>query len=107
VKLTATGVLALAALAAVGILAWRFSPDLKKVVTETLNPASRENIVNKPISAAVSAAVGREESLGGWLAEWLNPATRKVAEMLQGPTSARVKPVLAPSRDPGYSDLYG
>jgi hypothetical protein len=104
-KLTGTGVMAFAALAAVaigGLLLWRNWPKLK----DSINPASRENVIYKGTSAAVSAAVGREESLGGLLAEWFNPATRKVAEMLKGPTSARVKPVLMPSRDPGYSDLY-
>jgi hypothetical protein len=104
VKLTATGVLAVAALAALvvgGLVLWRNWPKLK----DSLNPASRENVANRGVAAAVSAATGREESLGGLIAEWFNPATRKVAE-LYGPSSARVKTVLIPSRDPGYSDLY-
>lgn len=81
-KLTGTGVLGLVALAALGIIAWRFAPDLKKLVTKTLNPANPQNIVNRNVTAAVSAATGREETLGGWLAEWFDPTTRLAREML-------------------------
>lgn len=101
-KLTGTGLVALAALAAVaiaGVMIWRNWPQIK----EAFNPLSNKNVAYKATSAAVSAAVGREESLGGLLAEWFNPAARRVREMLEKPASP-AKRVLVPIAYPGYSD---
>ena len=54
-------------------------------VGQAVNPLNRENIFNQAAGGAVTALTGREETLGGWLAEWFNPATREVARMLGAP----------------------
>jgi hypothetical protein len=73
IGLSGGGVLALAALgvlASVGVFVYfRYGGAIKQTVTETLNPASEKNVVNQGVTAAVSAAVGREESLGGAVAD--------------------------------------
>lgn len=44
----------------------------EKVVTESLNPASENNLVNKGVNSAVSSVTGYEESLGGFLHDIFN-----------------------------------
>lgn len=50
-----------------------------------VNPLNRENIFNQAAGGVVSNLTGREETLGGWLAELLDPSTRAVARMLGAP----------------------
>jgi hypothetical protein len=73
VGLSGSGVVALVGLgllAALGIYVYMKGPAfIKKTVTETLNPASDQNIVNQGVTGVVSAATGREESLGGLIAD--------------------------------------
>lgn len=45
--------------------------------------ASPLGIPARGIDAGISAATGREETLGGWLAEMFDPNTRKVGEVLK------------------------
>lgn len=59
---------AAAAVAVLGLL-WYASRKVGQgaaVVADAINPASSNNIVNRGVTAAVSAATGREETLGGW-----------------------------------------
>ncbi len=73
VGLSGSGVVALVGLgllAAVGVWLYVKGPAfLKKTFTQTLNPASDQNIVNQGVTSVVSAATGREESLGGLIAD--------------------------------------
>lgn len=81
VGLSGSGVVALVGLgllAALGIwVYWKGPAFLKTTVTQTLNPASDQNIVNQGVTGVVSAATGREESLGGMIADqvfaWTHP----------------------------------
>jgi len=105
VNLNGTGVVAAAAvISGIAALAWllvQFGPKLKRLATQTLNPASSENIVNQGVGAVVSDAVGYEESLGGAVADkvfkWRHPNFR-----MSGPTLDKVKPTVSPqiSQDP-------
>jgi hypothetical protein len=92
VKLTGSAVLAVAALGALVLLYLRYADSVKKVVTTTLNPASSENAVNQGVSSIVTAATGRDESLGGWLYE----VTHSVPSFLRSPGAATVKPTVDP-----------
>ena len=89
--LSAAQTLALLALAAVvGYVAWRAYRYLESMgdgsVTLGAGIALKEKtpfgLPAKGIDAGISAATGREETLGGMLAEWFNPATRAANEML-------------------------
>ena len=48
-----------------------------------LNPLNPENIVNRGVTGIVTELTGRPETLGGWLAEMFDPATRRANEMLR------------------------
>lgn len=74
--LTVLGIVLYFKRAAIG--AW-----LKSLAGTTFNPASPGNVVNKGVTSLVSSATGREETFGGMLAEWFNPATRAVADSLK------------------------
>lgn len=102
-KLTGTGVLAVAALAAlavVGLVLWRKFPDVKRaaeqLVTRQLNPASSENLLYQADSAVVSSAVGYEETVGGALADWWFKVTHGGQDVVSVVTSDQVKPVQYP-----------
>jgi hypothetical protein len=60
-----------------------------------VNPADDRNIVNRGVTAAVSAATGRDETLGGWLAGIFNPASRQ-AERINDPVVARARAGINP-----------
>lgn len=63
--LTGTGVIGLAVvalLAVVGIYVF-FN---KKEIVAAINPADPNNLANKSVNATISAATGRDETLGGW-----------------------------------------
>jgi hypothetical protein len=53
-----------------------------------LNPLNPENIVNQGVTGLVTELAGRPETLGGWLAELFDPATRAANEMLRTPPIA-------------------
>jgi len=57
-------------------------------VGAAVNPLNRENFFNQAAGGVVTVLTGREETLGGWLAELFDPATRKVGEMLGAPPAA-------------------
>ena len=56
--------------------------------------ASPLGIPSRAIDAGITAATGRDETLGGWLAEWFDPSTRAANQMLKlnpvKPTGASV-----------------
>lgn len=69
--LTGTGVLGLAflvLLAVVGIYVF-FN---KKELIASVNPIDPNNLANKSVNATVSAATGRDETLGGWFYDLLH-----------------------------------
>jgi hypothetical protein len=81
-RLTGTGVLALAALAAVGVLGllmWR-NP-------QWLNPASDKNLAYQAASDVASTIAGREETFGGLLRSWFSDDDEKITAMLKGSPS--------------------
>ena len=57
------------------------------VASTKLNPASDQNIVYAPITSAVTAATGQDNSLGTWLASVFNGGDAAVATMLSTPPS--------------------
>jgi hypothetical protein len=72
VKLTGSAILALAALGGLVFLYLRYKDTVLHTVTTTLNPASSENIVNQGVSSVVTAAAGREETLGGGIYDFFH-----------------------------------
>ena len=92
-KLTGSAILAVAGLGALVLLYLRYKDAVVHVVTTTLNPASSENIVNQGVTSAVTAAVGREETLGGWFYELTHGAP---SLSLNSPSPVKVKPTLDP-----------
>jgi hypothetical protein len=75
--------LALAALVLVGWLALKLREYLPKA-GEAIASAARTTaaLPYNAASSAVSAATGREETLGGWFAELFDPSTRAANKML-------------------------
>lgn len=73
--------LILVAAAAVGYLAWRAYKGAGKaaqvvgrVITEDLNPASQNNLVNRAVNATVQAVTGDSgATLGTKVYDWLHP----------------------------------
>lgn len=68
------GIGVLALLAIFGVYAYTQRDKLAQAAN-LVNPASSENVVNRAITSGVSAATGREETLGGWLADIFGPKT--------------------------------
>ncbi len=65
-KLSGTGVLAVAGLAVLGVAAWKLFPSLKELVTHDLNPASEDNVVNRGVEALGRSITGDQYwTLGG------------------------------------------
>jgi len=60
-------------------------------VGQAVNPLNPENIFNQGASGVVTVLTGREETLGGWLAELFDPATRELARVLGAPLATAVK----------------
>jgi len=108
VNLSGSGVLALAGVVVlvgvVGYVVYKIAPGVRKVFTKTLNPASSENIVNQGVTAAVSSAVGYQETLGGYIADKVF-ALRHPDFQMSGPTATKVKPVAVP--EPGSAGYIG
>lgn len=86
-KLYATVQLALlAALAVAGIFLWRYlqvSTPLE--IARDLKEKTPLGIPARAIDSGITAATGREETLGGWFAELFDPATRAANAMLRSP----------------------
>lgn len=75
--LTGSGVLALAAVAAVGVLVIWKRKELA-AVADAVNPASESNIVNRAVSSVGEAVTGREGwTLGSQLADWFPSAAER------------------------------
>lgn len=49
-----------------------------------VNPADSRNVVNRAITSGVTAAVGREETLGGFLHDIFGSASGKIEDMKRG-----------------------
>lgn len=85
--LTATGVLALAAVAAIaGLYLWnrRAIGAAVSGAVEAVNPASENNLINRGVSSIGQAVTGDDSwSLGGQLAEWLSPEVAEANEMMR------------------------
>jgi hypothetical protein len=54
-------------------------------VGAAVNPLNPENIFNQGATGIVSELAGRPETLGGWLADLLDPATRRVNDLYRTP----------------------
>ena len=76
-NLTGSGVLAVAGLVALGLVALELRraaasvrlPDVRDYLptVDTFNPWSRDNVAYQTANRITTAATGREESFGGWL----------------------------------------
>jgi len=58
---------------------------------QAVNPLNQENIFNQGATGVVTVLTGREETLGGWLAELFDPATRELARVLGAPPATTAK----------------
>jgi ribosomal protein L10 len=56
-------------------------------VGAAVNPLNPENVFNQAAGAVVTQLTGREETLGGWLAEMIDPRARELARVLSAPPS--------------------
>lgn len=76
--------LALASVAA--FFAWRYLQGKSPLdVARDLKDATPLGIPARAIDSGISAATGRDETLGGWFAELFDPATRAANAMLRTP----------------------
>lgn len=102
-ELTATGVLALAAVAGLGALYLFNRRAIHSAVAaagDAVNPASQTNIVNRGLSAAGAAVTGDDSwSLGGQLAEWFSPSVAAANEALRGPVVPSVDQSIMDAND--------
>lgn len=74
--------------AIVAVLAWLVYKLFGKGIMQGAQWLKEETPLGAPargIDAMISSAAGREETLGGWLAEMLDPATRKVNQVFSTP----------------------
>lgn len=87
IGLTFTGVLAVAAVAAIGGLYLYNRKALSAAASaavDAVNPASSNNIVNRGVSAVGAAFTGDGDwSLGGQLAEWFSPEVAAANESMR------------------------
>ncbi len=95
VGLTGSGLLALAGIAVVGFVGYKLYTWFR-ANPGAFNPASSANLANKATHAAVSAAVGYDETLGGWVSDKVF-ALRHPGFTFSGPSQTRVKPISKPS----------
>lgn len=80
IGLGGTGVLALAALAVLGFAAW-YIYSKRAAILSSVNPADANNLANQAVTKLVTETTGREETLGGLIADWFNPAAREVNQL--------------------------
>ena len=94
------GIGALLVLAVVALVAWKVYEWVKGkggvagAVIDAANTIKESTPLGAPsraIDSTISAATGRTETLGGFLADLFNPAARKVNE-IYGPSQDRIKP---------------
>lgn len=83
---------------ALGVIAWliyRYIKDAGGIGAATMQGANvlkndtPLGIPARAIDSGISAATGREETLGGWLAELFNPSTRAFNASMQTNTSGK------------------
>lgn len=77
----------LAALGAGAFILWRWI-ESKGGLGEALK-ASPLGVPSRAIDAGISYATNRDETLGGWLAEILDPSTRAARKMLETPPAPK------------------
>jgi hypothetical protein len=89
------GIVVLALAAGGAMLGWALYTRGKKLVTEDLNPASSENVVNKTANALGSAIVSKDPlspgrnadgsfTIGGWFYDVMNPRTAAARDAVAG-----------------------
>lgn len=72
-EVTGTGVLALTAVAGLGLLIW-LNRDAIKGAVQAVNPASDQNVAYRAVTAATQAATGDPRtSFGSWLYDLTHP----------------------------------
>lgn len=78
--------LAFVAVALFAFFAWRYftAKDAFEIARD-LKERTPLGIPARTIDSSITAATGREETLGGWLAELFDPATREANQMLRAP----------------------
>ncbi|CAB4850620.1 MAG: hypothetical protein F2774_06750 [Actinobacteria bacterium] len=94
-KLTGGGVLALAALAAVGYVAWQVVSKKKEIgqaisdLGNQVNPLSNTNVVITSADKAVQAVTGmKDDTLAGAVWRWWNPDQEAIDNQITAPTPA-------------------
>lgn len=108
VELSGSGVLAVAGLVVVaGVLfyvgRWLYQRR------QALNPASDQNVVNQAVNAGVSAVVGREETLGGAVADVVFKIRHPFFD-INAPVGEKVKPTIdapTPAEMPAWETMPG
>lgn len=109
VQLGAGAVLGVAAVAAVAWVAWRASKGVGSLATaasdaagkvvdaasyavQQITPWNPDNVAARTVNAGVSAATGRDETLGGWLRSVTSDDDAKIEAMLTGKTAPASSP---------------
>ncbi len=94
-KLTGGGVVALAALAAVGYVAWQVVSKKKEIgqaisdLGNQVNPLSNTNVVITSADKAVQAVTGmKDDTLAGAVWRWWNPDQEAIDNQITAPTQA-------------------
>lgn len=106
VHVGATGILALAAVAAGAYVLWRGSRAAGEIAgqvagavsygVQQINPMNPDNVFASSANAVTSAATGRPETFGGWLRSVTSDDDERIEAMLRGgpPPKARPAPWL-------------
>lgn len=102
------GILGLVAVLFVGIAAWLFYSNRKKILS-SIDPSSQDNLANKGVNSIVQsvtggATAGGEDSLGGIAArvrEYLSGDDAKIKALLQGSNAPTNLPPTTPTPDAG------
>jgi hypothetical protein len=76
-----------------------------KQAASLVNPADSNNLANRAVTAATSAATGRDETLGGFLFDFFHTANDKIGLMKQGAAPYRPNPL--PGYDRSGGPAYG
>lgn len=92
----------LAALAFAAYVAWKLFGKGAFAGADWLKQSTPLGAPSRAIDAGISAAIGREETLGGWLADLFNPSAREVNNIYRRQTPP-ADPFFGPSNMPGDS----